>query len=105
MTSDNTIKINTLFANFGLLALIEQRENDNNDIVIGEFFFWLDKGHEAENLQKDFLFLLYYHFPMEDSRESLNDKYFSYFELCTYVCKCLDRAYVPFNSNQILDSD
>ena len=31
--------------------------------------FLLDKGHEAENLQKECLFLLHYHFPMEDSSE------------------------------------
>ena len=30
----------------------------------------LDKGHEAKNLQKECLFLLLYHFPMEDSSES-----------------------------------
>ena len=34
-----------------------------------------DKGHEAENLQKDSLFLLHYHFPMEDSSESLENLY------------------------------
>ena len=39
-----------------------------NVIVI--VFFLLDKGHEAENLQKECLFLLNYHFPMEDSSES-----------------------------------
>ena len=27
-----------------------------------------NKGHGAENLQKGCLFLLYYHFPMEDYR-------------------------------------
>ena len=56
---------------FGLVAFIKQKENDNNDvIVIVIVFFLLDKGHEAENLQKECLFLLYYHFPMEDSSES-----------------------------------
>ena len=30
-----------------------------------------NKGHEAENLQKECLFLLPYHFPMEDSSESI----------------------------------
>ena len=39
-------------------------------IVIAIVFFLLDKGHEAENLQKECLFLLHYHFPMEDSSES-----------------------------------
>ena len=34
------------------------------------FSFLLDKRHEAENLQKECLFLLHYHFPMEDSSES-----------------------------------
>ena len=48
---------------FGLVAFIEQKENDNNDN---------DKGHEAENLQKECLFLLHYHFPMEDSSESFD---------------------------------
>ena len=94
----------TLFLQiFGLVAFIEQRENNNNDnlckiyeglyiasalmkttnndvivkatmdstyIVIVIVFFLLDKGHEAENLQKECLFLLHYHFPMEDSSES-----------------------------------
>ena len=32
------------------------------------------KGHKAENLQKECLFLLYYHFPMEDSNELLEYK-------------------------------
>ena len=59
-------KKQTLFLQiFGLVAFIEQKENDNNDV-----FFLLDKGHEAENLQKECLFLLHYHFPMEDSSES-----------------------------------
>ena len=39
-------------------------------IVIIIVFFLLDKGHEAENLQKECLFLLYYHFPIEDSSGS-----------------------------------
>ena len=59
---------------FGLVAFIKQKENDNNDnlckihgglyiasaliIVIVIVFFLLDKGHEAENLQKECLFLL-----------------------------------------------
>ena len=38
-------------------------------IVIVIVFFLLDKGNEAESLQKECLFLLYYHFPMEDSSE------------------------------------
>ena len=33
-------------------------------------FFLLDKGREVENLQKECLFLLHYHFPTEDSSES-----------------------------------
>ena len=37
--------------------------------------FLLDKGHEAENLQKECLFLLHYYFPMEDSSESLLTHY------------------------------
>ena len=37
------------------------------------FFFLLDKGHEAEHLQKRCLFLLHYHFPMEDSSESIEN--------------------------------
>ena len=37
-------------------------------IVIDIVFFLLDKGHEAENLQR--VFCLYYHFPIEDSNES-----------------------------------
>ena len=49
-----TIKTNTLFANFRPRGFIEQKENDNNVIVI--VFFLLDKGHEAENLQKECLF-------------------------------------------------
>ena len=39
-------------------------------IVIVIIFFLPDKDHEAENLQKECLFLFYYHFPMEDSNES-----------------------------------
>ena len=31
-------------------------------VVIVIVFFLLDKGHEAENLQKECLFLLHYHF-------------------------------------------
>ena len=75
---------------YGLVAFIEQKENDNNDyrakknendnnaIVI--VFFLLDKGHEAENLQKECLFLLHYHFPMEDSSESYIVMVFESFE-------------------------
>ena len=62
-----SIKTKSLFANFGLVAFIEQIENN---VVIVIVFFLLDKGHEAENLQKECLFLLHYHFPMEDSSES-----------------------------------
>ena len=40
-------------------------------------FFLLDKGHEAENLQKECLFLLHYHFPMADSSESLGNNLIS----------------------------
>ena len=56
---------------FGLVAFIEQKEYDNNDnlckihgglkIYIASaliVFFLLDKGHKAENLQKECLFLL-----------------------------------------------
>ena len=39
-------------------------------IVIVIVFFLLDKDHDAEHLQKQCLFLLYYHFPMEDASES-----------------------------------
>ena len=39
-------------------------------IVIVIIFFVLDKGHEAENLQKECLFLLFYDFPIEDASES-----------------------------------
>ena len=53
---------------FGLVAFIEQKENN---IV----FFLLDKGHGAKILQKECLFLLHYHFPMEDSSESLYANY------------------------------
>ena len=35
------------------IKFIEQKENDNND----NWFFLLDKGHEAENLRKECLFL------------------------------------------------
>ena len=35
------------------VAFIEQKDNDNND----NWFFLLNKGHEAENLQKECLFL------------------------------------------------
>ena len=62
---------------FGLVAFIEQKENDNNDnlckihgdlyiasalikLAIVIVFFLLDKGHEAENLQKECLFILYF---------------------------------------------
>ena len=39
----------------------------------------LDKGHhETEHLQKECLFLLYYHFPMEDSSESFEDIFKSF---------------------------
>ena len=60
------------------MVFIEQKENDNNDnlckihgglFIASALSFLLDKGHEAENLQKECLFLLYYHFPMEDSGE------------------------------------
>ena len=37
-------------------------------------FFLLDKGHEAENLQKECLFVLYYHFPKQDSTESFENE-------------------------------
>ena len=47
---------------FGLMAFIEQKEN----VIV---FFLLDKGHEVEHLQKECLFLLQYHFPMEDFSE------------------------------------
>ena len=91
---------------FGLVAFIEQKENDNNDnlckihvglynglvkanmdltqIVIVIVFFLLDKDHEAEILQKECLFLLYYHFPMEDSSESLQIKSFSLLPKSSY---------------------
>ena len=45
------IKKENFFQIFGLVAFVD---------------FLLDKGHEAENLQKECLFLLQYHFPMED---------------------------------------
>ena len=44
---------------------------DFTKIVIVIVFFLLNKGHEAENLQKECLFLLYYHFHTEDSSELL----------------------------------
>ena len=72
------------------MVFIEQKdndkENDNNIIVIVFFlldtvivivFFLTDKGHEAENLQKECLFLLYYHFPVDDSDESFKMSWFS----------------------------
>ena len=40
-------------------------------MTICVYIFLLDKGHEVENLQKESLFLLHYHFPMEDSSESI----------------------------------
>ena len=43
-------------------------------------FFSLDKGHEAKTLQKECLLLLYDHFPMEDSRESLNRCLFTFLQ-------------------------
>ena len=43
----------------GLVAFIEQKENDNNDC------------YEANNLQNESV-LLYYNFPMEDSSELLD---------------------------------
>ena len=47
----------TLFLQiFGLVAFIEQKENNNNGM--------------SENLQKECLFILHYHFPMEDFSES-----------------------------------
>ena len=67
---------------FGLVAFIEQKENDNNDnlckihgglYIASALNKLLDKGHEAENLQKECLFLLYYHFPMEDFGESFGN--------------------------------
>ena len=60
------------------MAFIEQNENDNNDnlcknhggiYIASAHLFLLDKSHEAEHLQKGCLFLLHYHFPMEDSSE------------------------------------
>ena len=38
-------------------------------VIVMLFFFLLDKGHEAENLKKECLFLSYYHFPMDDSSD------------------------------------
>ena len=52
---------------FGPVAFIEQKENDKMIL----FSFCSIKATRPENLQKEYLFLLYYHFPMEDSRESL----------------------------------
>ena len=57
---------------------MEQKENDNNDnlceihvgLVIVIIFILLDKGHEAESLLKECLFLLYYHIRMDDSSKS-----------------------------------
>ena len=45
-------------------------------------FFLLDKGREAENLQKECLFLLHYHFPMEDSSEK-----FLFYNILDSQCK------------------
>ena len=46
---------------FRLMAFIEQKENDNNDNLYkihgGLYIALLDKGHEAENLQKEWLFV------------------------------------------------
>ena len=60
-------------------------------------FFLLDKGHEAENLLKECLFLLHYHFPMEDSSEYFNIVFviktihlfiqFSNLTYATVICK------------------
>ena len=52
----------------GPFAFIEQNEDDNNDIVIDNnivlltiviviVFFLLDKGHGADNLQKDCFYI------------------------------------------------
>ena len=40
-------------------------------------FLLLDKGHEAENLQKECLFLWHCHFPMEDSGEICEQSFFN----------------------------
>ena len=59
--------------------------------VIVIVFFLLDKGHEAENWQKEGLFLLHYHFPMEGSSESfsayigMNDHYMYMTEILSKV--------------------
>ena len=37
---------------FGLVAFIEQNENEYMYVIVIVFFL-LDKGHEAENLQKE----------------------------------------------------
>ena len=52
---------------FFLLDICHEAENVQKEVIIVIVFFLLDKGHKAENLQN---FLLYYHFPMEDSSES-----------------------------------
>ena len=59
LTIPQAIKQTLFLQIFGLVAFIEQN-----------VFVLLDKGHKAENLQKECLFLLHYHFPMEDSSES-----------------------------------
>ena len=49
---------------FGLLAFIEQKENDNNELCL----FLLHYHFPMED-SSQCLFLLHYHFPMEDSSE------------------------------------
>ena len=72
----------TLFLQiFGLVAFIKQLCL----IKATRPKIMLDKGHEAENLQKECLFLLYYHFPMDDSSDSYVFKPLLWFASSSYA--------------------
>ena len=60
----NIININTLFANFGPVAYIEQNENDI--AIVDIYSFSQYKRPRGRKMLKECLFLSYYPFPVED---------------------------------------